>query len=97
MEKPTDTLVLECPQCKNQFPVCVYSGSGTGEIYGVENAPLKILAEVNANSKKGEIQCIHCFLTIAVQVLYLPYVRGYSAVQFEGWQDLSKIKDVKIT
>ena len=81
-----DTLILECPVCKEQFPVATYAGDCSNAFYGIENVPLKILAEVNEKSKKGQIQCIDCGLTIAVQVLFLPYVRPFSSVGREGWR-----------
>jgi len=81
-----DTLILECPSCKGQFPVSTYSGDCSNSFYGIENVPLKILAEVNEESKKDKIHCIHCGLSIAVQVLYIPYVRPLSKVIREGWK-----------
>lgn len=94
----SDTLILECPECKEQFPVTVYSGNCSGNCsgmsYGIENAPLKIIAEVNDLSKRSEIACIHCGVFIAVQVLYISNVRPLSSCEREGWKN---IKGVNVT
>lgn len=80
-----DTLILECPLCKNQFPVATYSGNCSGTSFSIENCPLKILLEVNESSKKEEIECIHCGTSIAVQILYIANVRPLSNCKYENW------------
>jgi hypothetical protein len=81
----TDTLILECPKCKNQFPVSTYLGDREGKVFGIEYAPLIILAEVNRESREDRIQCIHCSTSLYVEVVYAAKVRTLSMRNREGW------------
>jgi hypothetical protein len=81
-----DTLVLECPLCKEQFPVATYSGNCSNSFYSVEDCPLNILLEVNKKSKNEEIMCIHCGIYVAVQILYIANIRPLSNCRRENWR-----------
>jgi len=86
--KPYDTLILDCPDCKEQFPVLTNHGPCTYEKFGVDNAPLTMIAEVNEMSRRGEIRCIHCGYTIALHVVYAARCRALSDCCMEGWKSI---------
>jgi hypothetical protein len=81
-----DEVILLCPNCGNTNPVWVYSGPCNCTVYGIDNIPLLIAAELNHESKEGRIECIHCTCSLAVQVTYMSVVRILSECHREGWQ-----------
>ena len=83
----TDTLLIECPACLLQTPITVYS-EGTGKTFGVDTAPLTIIAEVNKMSREGTIVCIHCTMSLALQVVFAARVRPLSCCHEEGWREV---------
>ena len=82
----SDTLILQCPNstCGETFPVSIHSQYATGATYGIENAPLYVIAEVNYESKRGSIECIHCGLMVYLEVCYAAKVRYRSSREREG-------------
>jgi len=87
-----DTLVLQCPNstCGETFPVCINSPFASGVTYGMENAPLFAVGEVNEWSKKGRIKCIHCGISVYLEVCYAVKTRHLSDRQRE---DFNECKD----
>lgn len=83
----TDTLILECPKCKKTFPISTYSDERKGKVWGIDNAPFHVIAEVHLASRKNTIRCIHCGLSIGLQVTYMVFPRRLSDLVIEGWQD----------
>lgn len=77
----TDTLMLECVHCKSFIPVTTYDGPCNEEKFSVDEAPLKIIAEVNEESRKGRIQCDSCGMHIALAVRFMAYENQLSVQQ----------------
>lgn len=85
-EKRTDRFIIFCPSCNLQTPITVYSEM-TGKSFGVDTAPLSIIAEVNKMSKKGLIECIHCNMSLGLQVVFAAKVKPLSCLFEEGWKE----------
>ena len=81
-----DTFIVECPLCKEQFPVATYSGNCSGEFYGVDSIPLKLLIEVSDEAVNGRVICIHCGTAIAIQILYITNIRPLANCERENWR-----------
>lgn len=71
-------LNLICPSCGSFIEVTTYSGKRLGLTYSPETAPLKMIAEVNDESKKGRVQCLTCGMHIAFVVSYVTITRALS-------------------
>lgn len=87
---PADILYLECPHCKSFVPVKTYSGDNNGTEFSVDEAPLKIIAEVNEESRKGRIQCMSCGMHLALVVKFIAYENQLSVQQQYNrkWREL---------
>lgn len=81
-----DILHIECPECSEVFPVHINSVYANGKTYGIENAPLYALAEVNFESRRGTIVCIHCHMSVYVEVYFAAKARRKSLRDRDGWQ-----------
>lgn len=65
-----DNFILQCPACNETFPVCINSRFCVGVTYGMENAPLFAVGEVNEWSKRDAIKCIDCGVSVYLEVCY---------------------------
>lgn len=84
-----DILILQCPnpECGQSSPIRITSPYTTGETYGIENAPLFAISEVNHASKKDTIGCIHCGISIYMEVCFAARTRYLSDREREGKMD----------
>jgi len=80
------TLMIECPLCKNLSTIHSWVNADDPKNYGIENAPAIVLAEANEFSKKEQIECIHCNVTLYVQVVYAAQVRVFSDRERDVWR-----------
>ena len=80
------TLVIECPLCKNTTPISLWMNPEDKNTYGIENAPPLVLAEANLLSKNDQIECIHCNVSLYIQMVCAAQVRVLSDREREGWK-----------
>ena len=87
-----DTFILQCPshRCNNVFPVCINSPLATGVTYGLENAPLFAVAEVNEGSRQGIIRCLHCGISVYLEVCYTVRTRFLSDREREEFKETTE-------
>lgn len=79
-------LIIECPLCKNTTPISLWMNPEDKNTYGIENAPQIALAEANLFSKRGQIECIHCNVSLYIQMVSAAQVRVMSDREREGWK-----------
>ncbi len=82
----SDEFIISCPKCTQEFPVMINSPLASGRIYGIEDAPLYAVSEVNHWSKLGTVVCIHCHLTVYLEVVFAAKPRWKSSRDMEGWR-----------
>ena len=73
-----DTLYLKCPGCESFIPITTYNGLNAGIDFCLDEAPLKIIAEVHEESKNGKVKCPSCGMDIALVVRFVAYEQPLS-------------------
>lgn len=81
-----DILHLECPSCDFVFPVTVYEGPCEGIDFSVDDAPLSVISEINAESNKGKITCTKCGCDTHLCVRFIAYPRPLSMKWKRKWR-----------
>lgn len=88
--KKHDTFILQCPNptCKGGVtPYCINSEYASETTYGLENAPLFAVAEVNHWARLGTVNCIHCGCSIYLEVCYAVKTRMLSDRERENFNE----------
>lgn len=80
------TLLVECPICKKLTSISLWLDRDDHNIYGMENAPCLILSEANRLSRRDQTHCIHCGISMYIQLVYAAQVRVLSDRDREGWK-----------
>lgn len=94
VERKFDNFILQCPnpRCGKTFPVCINSPLATGISYGLENAPLFAVAEVNHGSRIDTVHCCHCGMSVYLEVCYTVRTRCLSDREREDFQEVHSWK-----
>ena len=87
--KKHDTFILQCPnpRCNKTSPYCINSEYASEVTYGLENAPLFAVAEVNHWSRLDACHCIHCGCSMYLEVCYTVRTRMLSDREREDFKD----------
>ena len=87
--KKLDTFILQCPnpKCGKPFPYCINSEYASETTYGLENAPLFAVAEVNHWSRLAAVECIHCKMDVYLEVCYTVRTRCLSDREREDFKE----------
>jgi transcription elongation factor Elf1 len=87
VESKHDTFILPCPKCGENSPYCINSRFASEVTYGMENAPMFAVGEVNEASKRDTVHCIHCGTSIYLEVCYAVRTRFLSDRQREDFKE----------
>ena len=66
-----DTLCFKCPACNKITTEQSKAGDCLLASYSLDNAPLEILTNINAFSKKGELYCEHCETQLELEIRFV--------------------------
>jgi transcription elongation factor Elf1 len=83
-----DTFRFNCPACGLTNEVQTKAGGCDGHTYGVNSAPLLIIASVNARGKRGDLACGSCSAELELEVRFTAAVKVRDVPSDDDWREV---------